>query len=70
MMAKRKEKLRVLALVTGALLVIGFLLQQSDIIPLVGYEAMIVVCFPVFVISVFLWWMAREHGADIPFIGY
>jgi hypothetical protein len=70
MMAKRKEKLRVLALVTGALLVVGFLLRQSGIIPLVGYEAMIVVCFPVFVISVFLWWMAREHEADIPFIGY
>jgi hypothetical protein len=70
MMSKKKEKLRSLALITGALLVIGFVLQQRGILPLVGYEAVIVVCFPIFVICVFLWWMAREHGEDIPFIGY
>lgn len=69
-MSKNKEKLRAVAFITGALLVIGFLLLQSGFIPLVGYEAMIVVCFPVFVISLFLWWMAREHGEDIPFLGY
>lgn len=70
MMEKTKDKLRVLAFVTGALLAIGFILWQSGVIPLIGYEAMIVVCFPVFAISLFLWWMAREHGKDIPFIGY
>ncbi len=69
-MMKNKEKLRAVAFVSGTLLVIGFFLLQSGVIPLVGYEAMIVVCFPVFVISLFLWWMAREHGEDIPFIGY
>lgn len=69
-MMKNKEKLRAVAFVSGTLLVIGFFLLQSGFIPLVGYEAMIVVCFPVFVISLFLWWMAREHGEDIPFIGY
>jgi hypothetical protein len=70
MMAKKKDRLRALAFITGVLLVIGFVLQQGGILPLVGYEAVIVVCFPVFVICVFLWWMAREHGEDIPFIGY
>jgi hypothetical protein len=70
MMTKNKEKLRAVVVITGALLGIGLLLQQSGIIPLVGYEAMVVVCFPIFVLSLFLWWMAREHGQDIPFIGY
>jgi len=69
-MMKNKEKIRAVAFVAGTLLVIGFFLLHSGFIPLVGYEAMIVVCFPVFVISLFLWWMAREHGEDIPFIGY
>ncbi len=69
-MSKNKEKLRAVAFITGALMVSGFFLWQSGFIPLVGYEAMIVVCFPVFVISLFLWWMARDHGQDIPFIGY
>jgi len=70
MMAKKKDMLRAMALITGALLVIGFVLWQNGTLPLVGYEAIIVVCFPICVICLFLWWMAREHGEDIPFIGY
>ena len=67
---KNKDKIRGLAFLTGALLVIGFLFWQIRILPLAVYEAIIVLCFPICVICLFLWWMAREHGGDIPFIGY
>jgi hypothetical protein len=70
MTMKKKDKIRGLVFITGILMVIGFLLWQSSILPLAGYEAIIVLCFPIFVICLFLWWMAREHGGDIPFIGY
>ena len=30
----------------------------------------VVVTFPLFVIFLGLWWMARETDADIPFLGY
>jgi hypothetical protein len=69
-MAKKKDILRGLGLLTGAIILVGLILQRSGILPLLGYEARLVVCFPIFVICVFLWWMAREHGEDIPFIGY
>ncbi len=70
MMAKKKDKVRALAIIAWALLGIGFVLWQNGTLPLAGYEAIIVVCFPIAVISLFIWWMAREHGGDIPFIGY
>ena len=69
-MAKKKDILRALGLLTGAIILIGLILQQGGILSLAVYEAVLVVCFPIVVICVFLWWMAREHGEDIPFIGY
>ncbi len=33
-------------------------------------EVLLVVAFPVFVLSLGLWWMASEGKEDIPFIGY
>lgn len=70
MKAKKKDMLRAMAFITGTLLVIGFVLWGSGTLPLVGYEVIIVVCFPICVICLFLWWMAREASEDIPFIGY
>lgn len=69
-MMRKRERFRAMAVITGAIMVIGSLLWQGGLLPLAGYEAVVVVCFPVFLISLFLWWMAREHGEDIPFIGY
>jgi hypothetical protein len=66
---KRKDAARIsiagiLACVTAAgLNVIG-------ILPLWLYAAVLVLSFPVFVIGLYLWWMAKEGREDIPFIGY
>lgn len=48
----------------------GLLLDLGGVIILVVYEALLVLLFPVFVLSLGLWWMARDHEADIPFLGY
>ena len=46
------------------------LLSLEAIIPLWAYEAVLVADVPLFVLSLGLWWMAREKEPDIPFIGY
>jgi len=69
-MKGRKRLYGRLALVSGLLMAAGLLLNLGGIISLVVYEALLVLSFPVFVISLGLWWMARDHEADIPFLGY
>jgi hypothetical protein len=39
-------------------------------IPLAVCAAVLVPAFPITVLALFFWWMARESGGDIPFIGY
>jgi hypothetical protein len=48
----------------------AWLLLLWGIIPLWVYEAVLVADVPIFVLSLGLWWMARENEPDIPFIGY
>ncbi|MFA5296261.1 MAG: hypothetical protein WC382_12180 [Methanoregulaceae archaeon] len=50
---------------TGATL----LSELGTVPPWLGI-AVIVVTFPLFVLFLGLWWMARETDADIPFLGY
>ena len=69
-MKGRKRLYGRLALVSGLLILAGLLLNLGGIISLIAYEALLVLLFPVFVISLGLWWMARDHEADIPFLGY
>lgn len=45
-------------------------LYITGMIPLTLCAAMLVVAFPVTVLSLFFVWMAGESGGDIPFIGY
>jgi hypothetical protein len=70
MMTSRKKLCGRLALGSGLLIFAGLLFELGGFIPLLLYEALLVVLFPVFVLSLGLWWMAREHDADIPFLGY
>jgi hypothetical protein len=70
-MIKTKKRLfGGIALITGLLIVAGFALELGGIIPLWGYEVLLVALFPIFVICLGLWWMAKEHEPDIPFLGY
>ncbi|MBP1929253.1 hypothetical protein J2741_001800 [Methanolinea mesophila] len=48
----------------------AWILSFLEIIPLWVYEAVLVAAVPLFVLSLGLWWMARENEPDIPFIGY
>jgi hypothetical protein len=55
----------------GAILcVIASGLYFIGLIPLAICAALLVMAFPVTVLSLFFWWMAGESGGDIPFIGY
>jgi len=46
------------------------ILNMLGILPLWLYAAVLVLSFPVFIIGLYLWWMAKEGKEDIPFIGY
>jgi hypothetical protein len=54
----------------AAVCVIASLLYFLKMIPLPVCAALLVVAFPVTVLSLFFSWMAGESGGDIPFIGY
>jgi hypothetical protein len=70
MMKTKKTLFGGIALSTGLLMVAGSALEFGGIIPLWVYEVLLVALFPIFVICLGLWWMAREHEPDIPFLGY
>jgi threonine/homoserine/homoserine lactone efflux protein len=46
------------------------ILNMLGILPLWLYAAVLVLSFPVFIIGLYLWWMAEGGTEDIPFIGY
>jgi hypothetical protein len=50
--------------------VIASILYFMGMIPLPLCAALLVVAFPVTIVSLFFCWMAGESGGDIPFIGY
>jgi len=45
-------------------------LYFAGMIPLPVCAALLVMAFPVTVVSLFFCWMAGQSGGDIPFIGY
>jgi hypothetical protein len=59
-----------IAFAAALFMVAGLLAELAGLISPVTYEVLLVASFPVFVICLGLWWMAREHEGDIPFIGY
>jgi hypothetical protein len=50
--------------------VIASVLYSMGMIPLPLCAALLIVGFPVTVVSLFFSWMAGDSGGDIPFIGY
>ncbi len=69
MKMKKKTVLRIFW-AGAAVCVIASLLYFLGMIPLLLCAALLVVAFPVTVLSLFFSWMAGESGGDIPFIGY
>lgn len=60
----------IMVLVTGFAGIAATAVWALDLLPTLYYEALVVVDFPLFVLSMGLWWMARERDSDIPFLGY
>ncbi len=56
--------------VGAAVCVVASVLYFMGMIPLPVCAALLIVAFPVTVLSLFFSWMAGESGGDIPFIGY
>ena len=50
--------------------IITSVLYLLGAIPLPVCAALLVIAFPITVLSLFMVWMAGESGGDIPFIGY
>lgn len=69
MTMKKKTVSRIFWLGAGVC-VITSVLYFLGMIPLPLCAALLVVAFPVTVLSLFFCWMAGESGGDIPFIGY
>ncbi len=55
---------------TGLAMVLAGLLEQAGLVPLWVYQGVLVAMFPVFALTLGLWWMAPEGEEDIPFLGY
>ena len=66
----KKKHVGVLAFSTGIIAVIGLLLSLTGFIPPELYEGVLIVDFPLFVLSLCLYWMAPAGAEDMPFIGY
>ena len=66
----KKKHAGVLAFLTGIIAVIGLLLSLTGFIPAELYEGVLIVDFPLFVLSLCLYWMAPAGDEDMPFIGY
>jgi hypothetical protein len=59
-----------IAMVGAAAGITAGILNMLGILPLWLYAAVLVLSFPVFIIGLYLWWMAEGGTEDIPFIGY
>ncbi|MCG7854811.1 MAG: hypothetical protein MIO88_03040 [Methanoregulaceae archaeon] len=66
-----KKKTAFWLMVTVAVIaVLALILSETGTIPEWFYLAVLVAGFPLFILFLGLWWMAREGDADIPFMGY
>jgi uncharacterized membrane protein YfbV (UPF0208 family) len=66
-----KKKTAFWLMVTVAVIaVLALIFSETGTIPEWLYLAVLVAGFPLFVLFLGLWWMAREGDADIPFMGY
>jgi hypothetical protein len=66
---KRRNAARIAAVSASAGITAG-IVNMLGVLPLWLYAAVLVLSFPVFIIGLYLWWMAKEGTGDIPFIGY
>ena len=66
----KKEIPFTMMLLSGFAGIAATALWALRLMPLLYYEAILVVAFPLFVLSTGLWWMARQRDPDIPFLGY
>jgi len=66
---KRRYAARI-AMAGASACITAYIVNMLGILSLWLYAAVLVLSFPVFIIGLFLWWMAEEGKEDIPFIGY
>ncbi|MBP7119781.1 MAG: hypothetical protein WC502_00845 [Methanolinea sp.] len=66
----KKKNALALTLVAAGSGVAAMALSMASILPGWAYAAVLVLAFPLFVLGLGLYWMAREGEEDIPFLGY
>ncbi len=66
---KKKHAARIALAGVGISAGVG-LLHMSGFVPLWIYAMVLVLLFPVVILALYFWWMAKEGKEDIPFIGY
>jgi hypothetical protein len=65
-----KTRFAASAVLTAAACIAGWLLPVYAIVPDWAGNAILVIMFPPFVLSLSLWWSAPAKEPDLPFLGY
>lgn len=66
----KKRDALVLTLVAAGIAGLATVLNGLEEFPGWAYAAVLVIAFPLFVLGLGMYWMAREGEEDIPFLGY
>ncbi|MCQ8894605.1 MAG: hypothetical protein NQU46_08265 [Methanolinea sp.] len=68
--ATQKSRALAIAVVSALAGITATALTLAGALPPHADAAVLVIAFPAFVLGLYLYWMAREGEADIPFVGY
>ncbi len=66
----KKKTTKRLAVISGSLMIIISIALTFGAKPVWLLTVLSILCLPVFVISLFLTWSAKDKEGDYPFIGY
>jgi len=70
MMPMKKQNALMMTALAGVVCVAASVAGSAGLIPLWSSTVLVIVSFPVFLVSLGLWWNASEKEGDTPFIGY
>jgi len=69
-MPMKKQNALMMTVLSGVVCVAASAAGSVGLIPLWAAAVLVIVSFPVFLVSLGLWWNASEKEGDTPFIGY
>ncbi|MDK2975045.1 MAG: energy-converting hydrogenase subunit [Methanofollis sp.] len=70
MMSMKKQNALIMTVLAGGVCIAASVAGSAGLLPLWAAAVLVIVFFPVFLVSLGLWWNASEKEGDTPFIGY